>query len=268
MVAPCGFSRWWSLFLAEGRRLRCWRPDPSTALWPAVAAVASLWRGEYLRWLEADLKAARDAGKKWIIAGGHRPLVSWLWYVVMIKVEFGGHYKLLLVIAMAVKSVSSFKKLQDQDFECPGPIFWFRFVNCALDRNSFTWKTDPTETSVRHSGMIELLELLGGEAVMKRYMKSNIVQDVQVQCRWRFQYISMLSTDWSSKSCIAEPHSLLQTSPDVVFISGSTRLTSTLLAMLTGTFLSVALDFVEMAAIQHSSAAICSQNVYSMINDH
>ena len=34
-----------------------------------------LRRGEYLRWLEADLKAARAAGKKWIIAGGHRPLV-------------------------------------------------------------------------------------------------------------------------------------------------------------------------------------------------
>eukprot|EP00438_Fugacium_kawagutii_P030447 Skav216232 [mRNA] locus=scaffold238:405571:438131:+ [translate_table: standard] len=31
--------------------------------------------GEYLRWLEADLKAARAAGKKWIIAGGHRPLM-------------------------------------------------------------------------------------------------------------------------------------------------------------------------------------------------
>lgn len=31
--------------------------------------------GEYLRWLEADLKAARAAGKKWIIAGGHRPLI-------------------------------------------------------------------------------------------------------------------------------------------------------------------------------------------------
>ncbi|CAK8987592.1 unnamed protein product [Durusdinium trenchii] len=31
--------------------------------------------GEYLRWLEADLKAARAAGKKWIVAGGHRPLM-------------------------------------------------------------------------------------------------------------------------------------------------------------------------------------------------
>ena len=42
------------------------RPPPTLAVW---------LRGEYLRWLEADLKAARAAGKKWIIAGGHRPLV-------------------------------------------------------------------------------------------------------------------------------------------------------------------------------------------------
>lgn len=113
--------------------------------------------------------------------------------VVMIKVEFGGHYKLLLVIAMAVKSVSSFKKLQDQDFECPGPIFGFRFVNCALDRNSVTWKTAPTEMRLSHSGMIELLELLGGEAVMKRYMKSRKYRMCRCNADGDFNVINWLN---------------------------------------------------------------------------
>ena len=49
-----------------------------SSMFSKLAAPCS-W-GEYLRWLEADLKAARAAGKKWIIAGGHRPLVPWwLW---------------------------------------------------------------------------------------------------------------------------------------------------------------------------------------------
>lgn len=111
--------------------------------------------GEYLRWLEADLKAARAAGKKWIIAGGHRPLAPWWQSTRNGADEVRSRYQ-------DMNESEFFSTDFDWNFFCRcyknlWNLWGFESFYSSQQTCSCTW----AKIRLRHSGMIELLEFLG-----------------------------------------------------------------------------------------------------------
>ena len=121
---------------------------------------------------------------------------------------------ILVVFAMAVKLVCSrISQFQDQDFECPGHIFWFS--GCGF----YIWQKLWHEKQPRlRCGFVTRGWLSCSSCLVAMSWKATWNQE-STGCTGAMQRkISMLSIDWTSHLYSLHTGYLPQTSPDVVFI--------------------------------------------------